>query len=60
MMSFLTKSVSASIFLQPAPVSEVYNAIMSINNYKSPAYDNVPVYFLHSTDNIVAFSLLYW
>ena len=27
-MSFLTKSVSASIFLQFAPVSEVYNAIM--------------------------------
>ena len=56
-ISFLTKSVSASIFLQPAVVSEVYNAIMSLNNYKSPGYDNICAYFLHSVANILAFPL---
>ena len=34
-MSFLTTSVSASIVLQPAPVSEVCNAMMFLNNCKS-------------------------
>ena len=56
-LSFLTKSVSASMFLQPASVSELYNAIMSLSNYKSPGYDNIPVYFLCSAADILAFPL---
>ena len=56
-MSFLNKSVSASMFLQPASVSELYNAVMSLNNYKSPGYDNIPAYFLRCAANILAFPL---
>ena len=56
-MSFLNKSVSVSMFLQPASVSELYHAIMSLNNYKFLGYDNIPAYFLRSSANILAFPL---
>ena len=45
------------MFLQPASVLELYNAIMSFNNYKSPGYHNIPAYFLRNAANILAFPL---
>ena len=56
-MSFLNKSVSASMFLQPASVSELDNAIMSLNNYKSLGYDNIRAHFLRSAANYFVFPL---
>ena len=43
---YLKNPVSSTIFLQPTQVSEVYNAIMSLNTNKSPGFDNIPAYFV--------------
>ena len=56
--TYLKDSISSSIFLHPTQVSEVYNAIMSLNSYKSPGYDNIPVYFIRSVAEILAYPLL--
>ena len=55
--TYLKDSISSSIFLHPTQVSEVYNAIMSLNSYKSPGYDNIPVYFIRSVAEILAYPL---
>ena len=56
--TYLKDPVSLSIFLHLTQVSEVYNAIMSLNSYKSPGYDNIPVYFIRSVAEILAYPLL--
>ena len=43
--TYLNNPVPSSIFLQPTHVSEVYNAIMSLNTYKSSGYD-IPAHFV--------------
>ena len=55
--TYLKDPVSSSIFLHPTQVSEVCNAIMSLNSYKSPGYDNIPVYFIRSVAGILAYPL---
>ena len=55
--TYLNNPVPSSIFLQPTHVSEVYNAIMSLNTYKSPGYDNISTYFVRSAAEIITFPL---
>ena len=55
--TYLKDSESLSIFLHPTQVLEVYNAIMSLNSYKSLGYDNIPVYFIRSVAEILAYPL---
>ena len=38
-------------------MSEVYSAVPSLNSFKSPGYDNIPVYFIRSVAEILAYPL---
>ena len=55
---YLAKQVSESIYLEAANITEIDNAILSLNMKKTVSHDKIPAYFLKIASFTIAPFLL--